>query len=50
MRWAQLGYESTNFFHSVATQRYRKNFIGSIKIDDESYATLVENGPLVRDL
>jgi hypothetical protein len=38
-RWAKLGDENTSFFHSMATIRYRKNSISSLKRDDDSIAT-----------
>jgi hypothetical protein len=39
MRWAKLGDENTKKFHTVATQSYRRNYITSIKADDENYIT-----------
>jgi hypothetical protein len=39
MRWAKLGDENTKFFHTVATQSYRRNYITSIKDDDGNYIT-----------
>jgi hypothetical protein len=39
MRWAKLGDENTIFFHKVATQGYRRNYITSIKDDDGNYIT-----------
>jgi hypothetical protein len=39
MRWAKPGDENTKFFHTVATQSYRRNYITSIKDDDGNYIT-----------
>jgi hypothetical protein len=38
-RWAKLGDENTSFFHSMATIRFRKNSISSLKREDDSIAT-----------
>ena len=35
VKWAKLGGENTNFFHTVATQNYRGNFIASLKDEDD---------------
>jgi hypothetical protein len=37
-RWAKLGDESTSFFHSMATIRFRKNSITSLSREDGSLA------------
>jgi hypothetical protein len=34
INWAKLGDESTKFFHTVATQQYRRNIITSLKASD----------------
>ena len=39
IRWAKLGDENTKFFHAVATPNYRRNYIYSIKIDDDVCVT-----------
>jgi hypothetical protein len=40
MRWIKVGKDNTNFFHAMASQRYRRNAISFIKYD---------NGDLVSD-
>jgi hypothetical protein len=39
IRWINLGDENSKFFHTIATQSYRKNYITSLKTDDNSYVT-----------
>jgi hypothetical protein len=39
MRWAKLGDENTKFFHTVATQSYRRNYITFIEDEDGNYIT-----------
>jgi hypothetical protein len=39
MRWAQLGDQNIKFFHTIATQSYRRNYITSIKDEDGNYIT-----------
>jgi hypothetical protein len=34
IKWAKLGDENTKFFHTVATQQYRRNIITSLKASD----------------
>lgn len=34
VRWFQVGDGNTKFFHTVATERYRRNSIASLKTDD----------------
>jgi hypothetical protein len=36
IRWAQLGDENTKFFHTIATQSFRKNLISSLTAQDGS--------------
>jgi hypothetical protein len=38
-RWAKFGNENTSYFHSMATIRYRKNYIASLVREDGSLAT-----------
>jgi hypothetical protein len=38
-KWAQFGNENTNYFHSMATIRYRQNTIRSLTREDDSIAT-----------
>jgi hypothetical protein len=40
MRWIKVGEDNTKFFHAMASQRYRRNSISSIKAD---------NGELISD-
>ena len=39
IKWAQLGNENTKFFHIVATQNFRGNFIATLKTDDDRLIT-----------
>ena len=34
IKWAKLGNENTKFFHTIATQSFRGNYIATIKADD----------------
>jgi hypothetical protein len=34
IKWTKLGEENTKFFHTVATQQYRRNIITSLKASD----------------
>lgn len=38
IRWTQLGDENTKYFHVVTTDRYRRNNIAQLKLDDGSVA------------
>ena len=38
VRWTKLGDENTNFFHSMASERYRKNSIARLVLPDGSEA------------
>jgi hypothetical protein len=40
VRWFQVGDGNTQFFHTVATERYRRNSIATIKLED---GTVVED-------
>jgi hypothetical protein len=34
MRWVKVGEDNTKFFHAMATQRYRRNNIVMLTVDD----------------
>jgi hypothetical protein len=39
IRWTKFGDENTNFFHTVATERHRRNSIPTLSAADGSLAT-----------
>jgi hypothetical protein len=39
MRWIKLGEENTKFFHAMATQKYRRNYISQLYASDSHLAT-----------
>jgi mannosylglycoprotein endo-beta-mannosidase len=39
IRWIKVGEDNTKFFHAMATQRYRKNNIASLKSDSGEVIT-----------
>ncbi|XP_071676915.1 uncharacterized protein [Lolium perenne] len=39
VRWMKMGEENTKFFHAMATERYRRNNISSLKLSDGHIVT-----------
>jgi mannosylglycoprotein endo-beta-mannosidase len=39
IRWIKVGEDNTKFFHAMATKRYRKNNIASLKSDSGEVIT-----------